>query len=128
VRAELLRVRAAPHVTAARALGVGHLRLALRYVAPELLAPVLALVPFRVEGAVVVEAGLSFLGVEDAARPSWGAMLRDAQPLLLDAWWLAAAPAVALALLLLALGLLADHLQRTLDPRMRELEVVPTES
>ncbi len=119
VRAELLVAYATPYVIAARALGAGRARLAIRHLAPEVLVPVLALIPFRMEGAIIVEAGLSFLGVENAGRPSWGAMLRDAQPLLLDAWWLAAAPMAALALLLFALGLLADHLQRSLDPRFR---------
>ncbi|MEP6692648.1 MAG: ABC transporter permease [Gemmatimonadaceae bacterium] len=118
VRAELMVARATPYVIAARALGAGRLRLAVQHLAPEVLVPVLALIPFRLEGAIVVEAGLSFLGVEDARRPSWGAMLRDAQPFLLDGWWLAAAPIAALALLLFALGLLADHLQRVFDPRL----------
>jgi peptide/nickel transport system permease protein len=119
VRAELRRARGAPHVIAARALGAGPARLAVRHVAPGVLGPVLALLPFRLEGAIVVEAGLSFLGVEDVGRPSWGAMLRDAQPLLPDAWWLAAAPAIALALLVFALGLAADLLQHASDPRLR---------
>ena len=118
VRAELLAARALPYVIAARALGAGRVRLAVRHLAPEVLVPVLALIPFRLEGAIVVEAGLSFLGVEDARRPSWGSMLRDAQPFLLDAWWLAAAPILALTLLLFALGLLADYLQQKLDARL----------
>ncbi|MEO6445660.1 MAG: ABC transporter permease [Gemmatimonadaceae bacterium] len=119
VRAELLLARDLPFALAARALGARRTRVALTHLAPEVLIPVLALIPFRLEGAIVVEAGLSFLGVEDARRPSWGAMLRDAQSMLLDAWWLAAAPVVSLALLLFALGLVADYLQQTFDPRMR---------
>ena len=123
VRAELLIARNSPYVSAARALGMSRWRLSVRHLAPELLTPVLALLPFRFEGAIVVEAGLSFLGVEDASRPSWGAMLRDAQPLLQDAWWLAAAPVVALAVLLFALSLAADLLQRSVDPRLRDAVV-----
>ena len=117
VRAETLVARNEPFIVAAQALGAGRLRIGFRHVAPNVLPPVLALLPFRLEGAIVVEAGLSFLGVEDAGRPSWGAMLRDAEPQLLDAWWLAAAPAAALAVLLFALGLMADQLQRSMDPR-----------
>lgn len=113
--------RELPHVIAARALGAGRMRVAVRHLAPEVLVPLLALIPFRLEGAIVVEAGLSFLGVEDARRPSWGTMLRDAQPYLVEAWWLAAAPVVALALLLFALGLLSDGLQRSFDPRRQLL-------
>ncbi len=132
VRAEMMVVRESPSVIAARALGAGWVRVAARHIAPEVLVPVLALIPFRLEGAIVVEAGLSFLGVEDARRPSWGAMLRDAQPFLRDAWWLTAAPVAALAILLFALGLSADYLQRSFDPRLGgvrlgwELDSTPT--
>lgn len=118
VRTEVIVARAAGHVVAARALGAARWRVALRHVAPEVLVPVIALLPFRMEGAIVVEAGLSFLGVEDATRPSWGAMLRDAQPHLLDAWWMVAPPIIAISLLVFALSLLSDRLQRGLDPRL----------
>ncbi|MGQ0764319.1 MAG: ABC transporter permease [Gemmatimonadota bacterium] len=118
VRTEVLMAREANHVVAARALGAARWRLALRHIAPEVLVPVLALLPFRMEGAIVVEAGLSFLGVEDATRPSWGSMLRDAQPHLLDAWWLVAPPIIAISLLVFALSLLSDRLQHGLDPRL----------
>jgi peptide/nickel transport system permease protein len=129
VRAEVLLVRGAPFVLAARGLGAASWRVTRRHIAPDVLIPLLALLPFRLEGAVVVEAGLSFLGVEDASRPSWGSMLRDAQPVLLEAWWMAVAPAIALALLLFALALVADQLQERMDPRLlaaparRELDV-----
>jgi peptide/nickel transport system permease protein len=125
VRAEILLVRDAPFVLAARGLGATGWRVTGRHVAPDVLIPLLALLPFRLEGAIVVEAGLSFLCVEDASRPSWGSMLRDAQPVLLDAWWLAAAPAIALALLLFALALTADYLQRELDPRLTQAMQTP---
>lgn len=126
VRAEILLVRGAPFVLAARGLGATGWRVTGRHVAPDVLIPLLALLPFRLEGAIVVEAGLSFLGVEDASRPSWGSMLRDAQPVLLDAWWLAAAPAIALALLLFALALTADYLHQQLDPRLTQAMQTPT--
>lgn len=121
MRAELLLARNAQYVIAARGLGASHFRFFVRHLAPEALIPLVALIPFRVEGAVIVEAGLSFLGVEDGSRPSWGVMLRDAQPVMLDAWWLVAAPAATLALLLFSLALLADHAHRALAPQSMQL-------
>lgn len=119
LRAELVSVREAEFVLASRALGVGRARLALRHLLPQALPPVLALLPFRFEGAILAEASLSFLGLGDTSRPSWGGMLRDAQPFLREAWWLLAAPALALFLTLFALSLLADALHRHTAPRLR---------
>lgn len=119
LRAELVSLRERDFVLAARALGVGGIRLALRHLLPNALPPVLALLPFRFEAAILTEASLSFLGLGDTSRPSWGGLLRDAQPFLREGWWLFFAPALALALTLFALSLLADALHRSTTPRLR---------
>lgn len=119
LRAELVSLRERDFVLAARALGVGGIRLALRHLLPNALPPVLALLPFRFEAAILTEASLSFLGLGDTSRPSWGGLLRDAQPFLREAWWLFLVPASALALTLFALSLVADALHRSTAPKLR---------
>lgn len=119
LRSRLVSVREEEFALAARALGASEPRVALRHLLPQAIPPVLALLPFRIEGAILVEASLSFLGLGDVTRPSWGGMLQDAQAYLRDAWWLVAAPGLALASSLFALSVLADHLQRLTSPKLR---------
>lgn len=119
LRSRLVSIREEEFVLGARALGMGEARIALKHMLPQALPVVWALLPFRMEGAVLLEASLSFLGLGDVSRPSWGGMLQDAQLYLRQAWWLAAAPGLALAATLFALSLLADHLQRLGNPRLR---------
>lgn len=119
LRARLLSVREEPFILAAKAIGVRRVRLAIRHLLPNALPPLLVLVPFRIEASIVAEAGLSFLGLGDLSHPSLGTMLHDAQPLLRECWWLLAGPGVMLLIMIFAPSVLADHLQRWTDPRMR---------
>ena len=119
LRVGLLSTREEGFVLAARAIGASSARVAFKHLLPHAIPPVLALVPFRIESAIIAEASLSFLGLGDLAYPSWGGMLRDAQPFLREAWWLAVGPALLLLLTILGLSLLADYLQRRANPRSR---------
>ena len=74
----------------------------------------------QVGTAILVEASLSFLGLGDRTRISWGYMLNNAQPFLRTAWWMAVGPGSALALTVLGAILLADSLQLALDPRLHQ--------
>jgi peptide/nickel transport system permease protein len=119
LRSRLVSIREEEFVLGARALGMSEARVALRHMLPLAWPALLALLPFRLEGAIMLEASLSFLGLGDVSRPSWGGMPQDAQPYLRQAWWLVAAPGAALALTLFALSLLSDHLQRLSNPKLR---------
>lgn len=119
LRSRLVSVREEEFVLGARALGMSEVRVALKHMLPQTLPAVLALLPFRLEGAILLEASLSFLGLGDVSRPSWGGMLQDAQLYLRQAWWLVVAPGLMLAASLFALSLLADHLQRASNPKLR---------
>lgn len=121
LRSRLVSVREEEFVLGARALGMSESRVALKHMLPQTLPAVLALLPFRLEGAILLEASLSFLGLGDVSRPSWGGMLQDAQLYLRQAWWLVAAPGLMLALSLFALSLLADRLQRRSNPKLRRV-------
>ena len=128
LRVGLLSTREEDFVLAARSLGTSSTRIAFRHLLPHAFPPVLALVPFRIEAAIIAEASLSFLGLGDLAYPSWGGMLRDAQPFLRDAWWLAVGPGLLLLLTVFGLSLLADYLQRRAGPRSREDVARPSET
>lgn len=119
VRAATLTVLAMPHVEAARAIGAGPLRIALRHVLPMTASPVLVHGSFVAGLAVLSEASLAFLGVGADATMSWGAVLRDGQRLLGVAWWIAVPAGVAVSLTVLAWTLVGDGLRDALDPRTR---------
>ena len=108
------------YIVAARMIGVNRLRLMTHHVLPNILAPVIVAVAFSVPGAIMGEAGLSFLGLGiTPPMPSWGSMINEGQPLLFAQPALMFAPAVCLALLMLACAALGDGLRDALDPRTR---------
>jgi len=108
VRAEAISLRERPFVEAARAVGAGDARIVLLHLL-RLVIPLVAVnSSFQAGQAVLIEAGLAFLGLGDRNVVSWGAMLADAQSYLGIAWWTSVFPGLALALLILALNLLGD--------------------
>jgi ABC-type dipeptide/oligopeptide/nickel transport system permease subunit len=120
-RGAVLSLKARDHVTAARALGVGHVAIMLRHLLPNAFGPLLVAGTIGVGGNMIAEAGLSFLGL-GAQSPtiSWGAMLADGQTFLATAPWVAVFPGLALLLAVLAVNLLGDGLRDLLDPRFRD--------
>lgn len=118
VRGQVLSLKERPFVVAARTLGESPGFIMFREILPNVMAPVLASAALQVAHAIVVEAGLSFLGLGDPALTSWGVMLFRAQRFLMqDAWWTFAFPGIALFLTVLALTKLGDELNRYLNPR-----------
>jgi peptide/nickel transport system permease protein len=109
VRAEVRAVRGRPYVEAARALGARPARVVATHVLPNALAPALVAAALGVGNAIMLEAGLSFLGLGvQPPIPSWGNMIAAGREALLSAPWVALAPASAVALVVLAFSLLAD--------------------
>lgn len=120
LRAEFSRLRESPAVQAARSAGAGHVRLVLVHLLPQGAAPVLVTAAFGVGAAALAEATLSFIGVGiSPPASSWGGMLREADRVVGQAWWLALFPGAALFALVLACNLLAEGLRDRLDPRRR---------
>lgn len=120
VRAEVVSLRERDFVVAARALGFSRRRIVLRHLIPNALAPVLVTATLGVGDTIVLEAGLSFLGVGlDPEIPSWGTMLADGRRFMLDAWWVGVFPGVAIVVVVVALNLVGDALRDVLDPRLR---------
>ena len=114
IRAEILSLKARDFVEAGRALGFSGPRILFRHLIPNALAPVLVAATLGVGHMVILEAGLSYLGL--GVDLSWGAMLRDGQTYILTAWWLATFPGLAIALVAVSFNLLGDGIRDAMDP------------
>ena len=117
VRAQTLSLSRREFVQAARALGATDARLLLRHVLPGALPSALVIISLNAAGVILLEAGLSFIGLGDPQRMSWGYLASNAQRFLRVAWWVALFPGVAIGLAVLGLNLLGDALNELLDPR-----------
>lgn len=113
VRPQFIVLRETEYTVAAQALGASRLRIAARHILPNALAPILAIASFEVAGAMLTEAGLSFLGLGvPESTPTWGTMLASGQEtLLLGHWWTTAAPAAAMTITIVAINLVADDIR-----------------
>ena len=117
VRAHVLTIRRLEFIEAAHALGATDLRVVLRHVLPNTVAPILVIGSSQFATMVLLESGLSFLGMGiQAPQPSWGLMLSEGRDYLSNAWWLATAPGVMISLVVLGANLLGDGLRDWLDP------------
>jgi peptide/nickel transport system permease protein len=112
VRGEVLGVRAHPYVDAAFALGVPSWRVLLRHALPNALGPAIVATTLGVGNAILLESGLSFLGLGiQPPQPSWGNMIAGGRDLIVSAPWVAIAPGVALIITVLACTLLGDAMR-----------------
>lgn len=120
VRGEVLALREREFVEAARALGFSGTRILGRHVLPNALAPVIVAATLGIGNTIVLEAGLSFLGIGvQPPTPSWGNMVADGRTRLLEAWWISTFPGLAIVFVVLAFNLVGDGLRDALDPRLR---------
>ena len=121
VRSSTLLLREKPFVEAARAIGMGEIRIAVRHVLPNTLAPLIVLGTAQLGSAILTEASLSFLGLGiPEPYPSWGRMLSEsAAEYVRTAPWLVIFPGVAISLTVFGTNLLGDALRDILDPRQR---------
>lgn len=118
-RNEFLRIRNLDYVTAAIALGVPNRRVMFRHILPNALAPVIVSVVLGIAGAILVESGLSFLGIGVPAElVTWGSTLHEASSNTF-AWWLAVFPGAAIFVTVLAYYSVGEGLREALDPRLR---------
>ncbi len=118
VRAEALALRERDFVVAARSLGAGGGRIMLRHLLPNVLVPVIVATTLGVGNIIVLEAGLSFIGI--GARepvPSWGTLFYDGTEAFVGTWWAALFPGAAIVVTVLAFNIVGDALRRLLDPR-----------
>jgi len=121
VRASALAAKENIYVEAARAVGSSHVRVMLRHIVPNILAPYLIVLTATLGSAILTEASLSFLGLGTAEpTPSWGLMLSGGAPLYAEkAPWVAIFPGLAISLAVFGFNLFGDSLRDALDPRLR---------
>jgi peptide/nickel transport system permease protein len=121
VRSSTLSLREMPFIEAARAGGMREMRIAIRHILPNTLAPLIVLFTAQLGSAILVEASLSFLGLGvPEPHPSWGRMLSEsAAEYVRSAPWLVIFPGIAISLAVFGTNLLGDALRDMLDPRQR---------
>jgi peptide/nickel transport system permease protein len=120
VRASVLSVKNCEYVTAARVIGATHPRIMLRYVLPNIMAPIIVYTTMGLGAAIMATAGLSYVGLgAQPPSPEWGAMLNYGRSYLRDAWWMSVFPGLGIFASVLCVNLLGDGLRDALDPRLR---------
>ena len=120
VRGQALSLREKEYVQAAHSLGATHGRIMFRHILLNALTPVIVLATLGVANNILLEAGLTFLGLGvDPTIPSWGGMLADGRNYIERAWWVATFPGLAITVTVLGFNLLGDWLRDRLDPRVR---------
>ena len=119
-RAETLALRRSDFIAAAWLAGASPWRIVLRHIMPLCLASVIVRVSLDMAGVILIAAGLGFLGLgAQPPAPEWGAMIAAGRKYMLDQWWVAAMPGIAIAVVSLGFNLLGDGLRDVLDPKQR---------
>ncbi|MFB2532471.1 nickel transporter permease [Paracoccus sp. p4-l81] len=117
-RAETLTIRNADYIAAARLQGAGPVRLVVGHIWPLCISSLIVRVALDMAGIILSAAGLGFLGLgAQPPMPEWGAMISDGRAYILDHWWVAAMPGLAIFIVSLAFNLLGDGLRDVLDPK-----------
>jgi len=121
VRGETLAAREQEYVEAARALGASRRHIMLSEILPNILSPVVVVATVRMAHVIILEASLSFLGLGvQPPTASWGSMVADGREFLIDAWWVATFPGIAILLLVMSINVLSQALRDAFDPRIQE--------
>ncbi len=107
------------YVLAAKVLGAPTRHIIVREILPNAIAPMVVTASLNVGGAILLEAGLAFLGLSDPNLPSLGRMLQESVQFLQAAWWMSVFPGLVVALLVLSMNLVGDGLNDVLNPRLR---------
>jgi len=120
VRAEVLVLREKDFIMAAQAMGASEMRIIIRHILPNVLAPILVIATLQMGTVIISEASLSFLGIGvQSSVPTWGGMLADGREFMRQSWWMATFPGIAISIVVLGVNLLGDGLRDALDPRLR---------
>ena len=120
IRGEVLRVKQYEFIEAAKSLGASKWRIIFRHILPNVLHIVIVLTTLQIATAILVEAGISFLGFGDPNSITWGQQLQGASEAVKEAWWEGVFPGFFITLLVLGFSLLGNGLRDALDPRLRE--------
>ena len=120
VRGQLLTLREAEFITAARVVGVGNRAILVHHLLPNIMSSLAVLATFGIASAIILEAALSFLGLGlQIPTASWGGMINEAQSpaVQIDLPWLWLAPGIMIALTVMSVNFIGDGLRDALDPK-----------
>ena len=120
VRAQFLTFREREFVLAAQAIGASHAKVIFREILPNAIPPAVVVASILAARAILLEAGLSFLGLGDPNLISWGSLLSEAQERIGVSVWLALFPGLAISLLVLCINLFGDGINDALNPKLRK--------
>ena len=121
VRGEFMAMRNREFVQACVAMGMGHTRIICVHILPNTLSSIIVTGSLMVATAILIESGLSFLGLSDANTMSWGFIIGSGRTVLRSAWWICAMPGLAILLTVMSINLVGDGLNDALNPRLRSL-------
>ena len=120
IRAETLALREREFVVAGRALGMSHARIVFRQILPNLVSVIVVIATLQVARVIILESFLSFLGLGvQPPTPAWGNMLGEGRVYMLNSWWIATFPGLAIFITTLAINLMGNALRDWLDPHMK---------
>ncbi len=120
IRAETLSIRERDFVVAGRALGMSHARLVFRQILPNLVSAIVVIATLQVARVIILESFLSFLGLGvQPPTPAWGNMLGEGRVYMLNSWWIAAFPGLAIFVTTLSINLMGNALRDWLDPHLK---------
>ncbi|HXU88692.1 MAG TPA: ABC transporter permease [Methylomirabilota bacterium] len=120
IRAETLAIREREFVLAGRALGMSHIRIVFGQILPNLISVIVVIATLQVARVIILESFLSFLGLGvQPPTPAWGNMLGEGRVYMLNSWWIATFPGLAIFITTLAINLLGNALRDWLDPHMK---------
>ena len=123
VRGEVLQLKTLDYVALARVSGASTVRILFVHLFPGTINTLIVVATLQVGIVILVEATLSFLGAGvPPPDPAWGSMVADGRDRLVDAWWVATMPGVAILITVMSLNLFGDWLRDTLDPKLRQME------
>lgn len=118
VRAEVLSLKEREFILASKAIGASSIRIIFKHILPNAIYPVIVAATFAVGGAILIESGLSFLGLGiQPPEPSWGGILSVGKDYITVAWWMSFFPGIAIFLTVLSFNLFGEALRDALDPK-----------
>ncbi|WP_417816155.1 ABC transporter permease [Thalassospira alkalitolerans] len=120
VRAEFLSLRKREFVQAAITMGMPSWKIILQQILPNALSPIIVSASLMIATAILLESGLSFLGLGDPNIMSWGFLIGSGRSILRTAWWVCTFPGIAILLTVMAINLVGEGLNDVLNPRLRE--------